>query len=666
MTPYPDSFLCCACRCDRSFVKRCHPTFPLSAAATWLVPAANWSTAASVSLLVLSAAAAASAALSPHALASVASLLGVLVLVLGALLAFFAASAAGGLSNLYNTLVTSQHALNLGVTPPFMHIGGGGTGASNREQLLAEPWNADASPWAGLLAAPFALSWWLLADPAVLQWVLPLRSVASRRGAVAIASILSLVTFYVAGTTGVVARLRLGKTMSCSPTGRPCTNEQMAVGAMVTLLMPTGLRGLLVATLLACIAWRWASHLRACAALVVRALCVPACPKRVPAFQTLGGQAAAAADVETASPDTVRVQRMLWASAVLGVGGLSLAWIGQLSEGGVLRPAARAVVETPLTFGAPLGALVMAGVLFPWMKWHGAAFGLSLAHLGAFLRLVTSSAAHVAAAAVAAGDQTAAASIKTGQWTLGGTSVLLYTLVEIAVCLVAAAALSLCGAPAFPELAIQEQGGSSAATSSTSAQRLLSLQGLRCAARCSSAPAAQALLAAADSVMAADVREEEQRALLFLSTQGRGDVGVLPTTRLSHSAKAGGAGSSRSAAGGGAYAVVGTGEVDSLVQAEEDVVLDLDSDPESDGSGGAAFAKEEAPPGASPVGPKGGEGAFEDDEDEMSDFAAEVTQGVPDGAMDAVLRDDEQESKLWWYVNVSVQVAAALTVVAFW
>ena len=606
------------------------------------MPAANWAKAASVALLVLSGAAATAAALAPSALAAAGTVLGMLLLLGGALLTFFAASAAGGLSTLYHTLLTSQHALNLGVTPPFMHLGGDGTGATSRAELLASPWAADASPWAGILAAPFALCWWLMADPAVLQWVLPLRSAASRRGAVAVASVMSLAAFYLTGVTGVVARLRLGKTMSCSPTGRPCGHDDMTMGAMVTLLMPSGLRGLLVATLLGVVAWRWAAHIRASTAICMRAVFVPACPKRVPAFQTLGGQAAAAADFDGPSSSTVRTQRLLWAASGLALASLSLAWVGQVDTAGRMLPAATAVVETPVTFGAPLGALVLGGVLFPWMKWHGAAFGLALAHLGAFLRLVTSPAAHKAAAAVAAGEPGAADSIAVGQWTLGGTSVLLYTLVEIAVCLSAASLLSVCGAPAFPEL-----GGGAAS-------RLLSRQGLQCAARCSRGEEAAAYTAAADACVAAEVQEEEQRALVFLTSQGRGDGGVLPTSKGASTRRQGGR---RAAGGGAAYAVVGTGEVDSLVQAEEDVVLDLDSDAEE--QSGTLEDAAAAPGGGSPADG----GAFEDP---STDFAVEISQGVPDGAVDAVLRDDEQESTLWWYVNVAVQAACLLTLVGFW
>jgi len=612
----------------------------------------------------MSAAAVAGAALAPDALASVAALLGGLLLLGGALLAFLSATAAGGLSTLYTTLRTSQHALNLGVTPPFMHIGGDGTGATSRAQLLATPWTADASPWAGVLAAPFALCWWLLADPAVLQWVAPLRSAASRRGAVAVASALSLTAFYVAGITGVVARLRLGKTMVCSPTGRPCRNEDMAMGAVVTLLMPTGLRGLLVATLLACIAWRWASQLRATAAMCMRSVFVPTCPKRVPAFQTLSGQAAAAADFDGPTGSAVRTQRLLWAACTLALASLSLSWLGQFSQEGHLRPAALAVVETPITFGAPLGALVLGGVLFPWMKWHGAAFGLALAHLGAFLRLVTSPAAHEAAALVAAGDAGAAGSITEGQWTLGGTSVLLYTLVEIAVCLSAATVLSICGAPAFPELYAGQGAGASVPIGT--AQRLLSRQGLQCASRCARGEHSSALVAAADACVAAEVMEEEQRALVFLTSQGKGDSSVLPSTRSSASMRSRGA--SRRGAGGAAYAVVGTGEVDSLVQADEDVVLDLDSEEEGSVEVGHVGVEDaaETPSGASPVGPKGDAGGLRGDPDMDTDFTAEISQGVPDGALDAVLRDDEQESKLWWYVNVAAQTACVLSLIVFW
>jgi hypothetical protein len=107
--------------------------------------------------------------------------------------------------------------------------------------------------------------------------------------------------------------------------------------------------------------------------------------------------------------------------------------------------------------------------------------------------------------------------------------------------------------------------------------------------------------------------------------------------------------------------------VDKLEQAEEDVVLDLDSDEGEEEAFKDAVDPTSRRDATSPASaPSVSAGVFESDSAEAAGFAAEVSQGIPDGALDAVLRDEAQAAALWWYVNVAAQVTALVVLIASW
>ena len=601
----------------------------LVSGATWLTPAMNWTPASSVSLLVCLGTLLAMLSPTQVTLANLALVLASGLLIAGTLLGSLALSMAGGATSLEYTMQTSQHAVKLGMDTTFLDIG---QPPASHVAVAARPWAVDVSWPALLFGVPLALLWLLVGNPATAQAVAAARSSPARTATLVACGAPLLFVF--TAFAGTVARLRLGRTLGCGEAGRPCSFQQATTAAMSMLVLPSGFRGLLTASLLAALVVRVAVTLRGAGQLLLRQVLVPCMPGTFPLQAHIAGQTGGGDGGEglTKGPILTARNRLVWAAVILPLGLLSLAWLGQVTPAGGSAPQLTTVFDSAFTFGTPLVVAAVSGMLMPSLTTAGAVAGVVVAHLIALCRLVTvpvvAPILAQAASAPAAGHLDA---LNGWQWTFGVSSVFTYLAVQSTVQVLVtalAAAVAACASSAAPP-------------------KGLALPTLRFMVwRAPQAWQGHLDEALAEELSAADTRRA-------LSAGGRGGVAA---SSASTRAAPGGAW----AGGGGAtYAAVAARGLDE--EDEEDVVLDL----ELEGAGSAAASSQGM--ASSPSAEEAEDAALVGGGAEAADVSFEgQQQPSPSGAVDTVAAAKASEAMAWQVAHGVAIVASLGLLLAFW
>ncbi|KAL5256229.1 hypothetical protein ACHWQZ_G011448 [Mnemiopsis leidyi] len=124
--------------------------------------------------------------------------------------------------------------------------------------MLRDPVEGDI-PWPGFIFGQFPSStWYWCADQIMVQRVLSAKSLSHAQGALVLAGYLKLLPLFLMVVPGMVARALFPDTVGCA-TEETCMNfcdskagcSNLAYPELVMTLMPTGLRGIMIAVMLA-------------------------------------------------------------------------------------------------------------------------------------------------------------------------------------------------------------------------------------------------------------------------------------------------------------------------------------------------------------------------------------------------------------------------------
>ncbi|XP_065514135.1 sodium/glucose cotransporter 2-like [Caloenas nicobarica] len=280
-----------------------------------------------------------------------ADLLQTLIMLLGAaVLAGYALGAVGGYEGL-----RSRYPL---AVPPNV-TGPCGRPRPDAFNLLRDPSNADL-PWTGLILGLGIISaWYWCTDQVIVQRCLAGRSLTHVRGGCVACGYLKVLPMFLMVLPGMAARVLFPEVVGCADPqrclracGSPLGCSNLAYPQLVVSLLPPGLRGLMLAVVLAALMSSLASIFASSAALFTLDI-----------YKTLRPRA---------GPRHLLIAGRLWIMAMVG---LSLAWLPvvEAAQGGQLFDYMQAVSSylTP-----PVAAVFFLAVFVPRVNEPGAFWGL--------------------------------------------------------------------------------------------------------------------------------------------------------------------------------------------------------------------------------------------------------------------------------------------------
>ena len=174
-----------------------------------------------------------------------------LMLVGGMILMTFSFVEVGGISNLYTKYMEA-------VPSDIPANSTCGIPRSDSLYLLRDPWDSDM-PWLGFLLGQTAASiWYWCADQVIVQRALAAKNLAHAQGGTLFAGYLKLLPLFMMVMPGMVSRVLYADVIACATPEaciKACDNaagcSNLAYPMLIMNLMPLGLRGLMVAVMLA-------------------------------------------------------------------------------------------------------------------------------------------------------------------------------------------------------------------------------------------------------------------------------------------------------------------------------------------------------------------------------------------------------------------------------
>lgn len=213
-------------------------------------------------------------------------------------------------------------------------------------------------PWTGILfGAPILAVWYWCTDQFIVQRVLSAHGLAEARRGALFAAYLKQLPLFLFVLPGVIA-------LALSNTGRlELAEPDAALPALVTALLPGGLRGLVAAGLLAALMSSLSSTFNSCSTIIT-----------VDIYKRIYPRAS--------EPHLVRVGQL----ATIGMVGLALLWIPNMNlVGGTLFIYLQSVQAY---IAPPIAAVFLLGVLWRGATARGASAALAVGALLGLLRLL--------------------------------------------------------------------------------------------------------------------------------------------------------------------------------------------------------------------------------------------------------------------------------------
>ncbi|XP_077970602.1 sodium/mannose cotransporter SLC5A10-like [Styela clava] len=227
-------------------------------------------------------------------------------------------------------------------------------------------------PWPGMLSGIFLLgTWYWCTDQVIVQRALASNSIQHAKGGCVLAGFLKLIPMYIIVMTGMVSRVLFPDEVACvepSECERVCQNPEgcsnIAYPKLVLEVLPTGLRGIMVAAMLSALMSSLTSIFSSTSTIF-----------------TL--------DIWTRIRKTAteKEQLIVGKITVVLLVAISILWIPILltSAGGQLFIYLQGIQSA---LGPPIFAIYFYGILFPRINEKGAFWGLIVGFSGGIIRLI--------------------------------------------------------------------------------------------------------------------------------------------------------------------------------------------------------------------------------------------------------------------------------------
>lgn len=246
-----------------------------------------------------------------------------------------------------------------------------GAPPSDAFHLIRDPVTSD-QPWPGLfLQASLGCLWYWCCDQVIVQRTLAAKNLSHAKGGAILAGYLKIVPLFIMIWPGMISRALYPDEVGCvdrktcnNVCGNPVGCSNIAYPKLVLELMPTGLRGLLMAVMLSAIMSSLTSILNSSSTLFTMDLW-----RRIRKHAT--------------ERELLIVGRVFIAVMC----GLSILWIPLVksSQSGQLFVYIQAVQGY---LGTPIGALFLLAILWKRMNEHGAFWGIVIGHVCGVIRMV--------------------------------------------------------------------------------------------------------------------------------------------------------------------------------------------------------------------------------------------------------------------------------------
>lgn len=242
---------------------------------------------------------------------------------------------------------------------------------SDAFHVLRDPVTSD-QPWPGLiLQASIGCLWYWCCDQVIVQRTLAAKNLSHAKGGAILAGYLKILPLFIMIWPGMISRALYPDDIACVNAtecdricGNPVGCSNIAYPKLVLELMPTGLRGLLMAVMLSAIMSSLTSIFNSSSTLFTMDLW-----RRIRKHAT--------------ERELLIVGRVF----IIVVCGLSILWIPLVksSQGGQIFVYIQAIQGY---LGTPIGALFLWAILWKRMNEHGAFWGILIGHICGCIRMV--------------------------------------------------------------------------------------------------------------------------------------------------------------------------------------------------------------------------------------------------------------------------------------